>query len=195
MELYFLRHGATPGNLLGQYIGATDQPLAESGIAQAKSLAGYYPTPELLWVSPMGRARQTAELLFPGVPQRVMEGLRELDFGVWEEKTWEEVGDMTVYDRWLAEDPQAAFPGGETMEHFALRTTAALKQILQEAEAMGIQRGAVVAHGGVYMSLMHQYGAPGRKTFFDWMTKNCGGYRVAVQREPLRLDLLEELAP
>lgn len=195
MELFLLRHGATPGNALGQYIGITDQPLSAEGAAQAASLRGHYPMPEALWVSPMLRARQTAELLFPGVEQRVVDTLYELDFGDWEEKTWAEVADEGVYDRWLSEDSRASFPGGECLEMLNLRTAAALRTIVEEAEGLGLRRGAVVAHGGVYMSIMFQFCRQKRENIFSWMSKNCGGFRVEVQREPLQLTLTEELAP
>lgn len=195
MEFYFLRHGATPGNLLGQYIGITEQPLAPEGVKRARALAGYYPTPDLLWVSPMERARQTAALLFPGIPQRVVDTLHELDFGEWEEKTWEEVGDMEVYDRWVADDRRAAFPGGECLELFNLRTAAALRQILQEAEAAGVECGVVLSHGGVNMSLMHQFAVPQRRNIFEWMSGNYGGFHVEIDTDSMKMILIEELRP
>lgn len=195
MELYFLRHGATPGNILGQYIGITDQPLAPEGVAQARALASRYPVPEMLWVSPMKRAKQTAKLLFPGINLIEIELLHELDFGDWEEKTWEEVGDMGVYDRWLAEDRRASFPGGESMENLFLRSAAALRRIVEEADTAGIQRGAVVAHGGVFMALMHQFCTKRRENLFQWMSGNCGGFHVRVLDDSLRLELIEELKP
>lgn len=192
MELYLLRHGATAGNLLGQYIGLTDQPLSEDGVVGARAWTGRYPTPERLWVSPMLRARETAGILFPGMPQHVIRDLRELDFGDWEGHTWEEVGDPAVYDALLSGDLGAGFPGGETMGAFGLRTAEALQTILSEAEFLGIQRGAIVAHGGVLMSLMFQFGRPKRGSFFDWMTHNCGGFRVEADRTRGTLALLEE---
>lgn len=38
IELLFIRHGATEGNLRRRYIGRTDEPLCEAGIAQVKAL-------------------------------------------------------------------------------------------------------------------------------------------------------------
>ena len=39
MKVILIRHGKTPGNLLKQYIGRTDQSLAEEGIAELKVIA------------------------------------------------------------------------------------------------------------------------------------------------------------
>ena len=70
MELLLLRHSITPGNLKRQYIGVTDQPLAPEGEELARKRREEMPEIGGLWVSPMLRCRQTAELLFPGVEQR-----------------------------------------------------------------------------------------------------------------------------
>ena len=36
IDIFFIRHGATEGNLRRRYIGRTDEPLCEAGIAQVK---------------------------------------------------------------------------------------------------------------------------------------------------------------
>ena len=38
IDIFFIRHGATEGNLRRRYIGRTDEPLCEAGIAQVKAL-------------------------------------------------------------------------------------------------------------------------------------------------------------
>lgn len=192
MEFYLLRHGATAGNLLGQYIGSIDQPLVEKGIADARALVGRYPAPERLWVSPMVRARQTASILFPNAEQHVVESFRELDFGAWEEHTWDEVGDPAVYDGWLSGDLDAAFPGGETQGAFGKRTADAFKSVLLDASEQGTTLGCIVAHGGVLMSLMSQFATEKRENMFAWMPHNCGGFHVKVNVEQCSLELVEE---
>lgn len=191
MEFYLFRHGSTAGNLLGQYIGSTDQPLVEAGIKGAEKLIGKYPDPDCLWVSPMKRARQTASILFPNMEQHIVEPFRELDFGSWEGHTWDEVGDPVVYDKWIAGDLDAAFPGGETQGDFSRRTGDAFKSVLIDAKKRNIMVGCIVAHGGVLMSLMAQFARPGRGGIFDWMPHNCGGFHVEVLEDGT-LRLIEE---
>ena len=75
MQLLLIRHSITAGNLEHRYIGCrTDEPLCEAGIAlaQQKSVEfrRSFPVPELVLVSPMQRCRQTAEILFPHMPQK-----------------------------------------------------------------------------------------------------------------------------
>ena len=77
MELLMIRHSSTRGNLLRQYVGSQDHPLAPEGVALAERRRGEMPPIDGLWVSPMLRCRQTAEILFPGVEQRLVDALKE----------------------------------------------------------------------------------------------------------------------
>ena len=65
IDILFIRHGATEGNLRRRYIGRTDEPLCAAGIAQAERLRGQNLFADCLFVSPLLRARQTAEIVFP----------------------------------------------------------------------------------------------------------------------------------
>ena len=53
--IHLIRHGATKGNQLGQYIGRTDLPLAPEGAEQLRELsrAGGYPTAQAFYCSPL----------------------------------------------------------------------------------------------------------------------------------------------
>ena len=67
-KLHLIRHGLTQGNLDGLYVGsATDLPLCAEGRAQLKTLRKdfVYPRVDTLFVSPLLRAKETAEILFP----------------------------------------------------------------------------------------------------------------------------------
>ena len=85
-----IRHGATEGNVQKRYIGRTDEPLCPHGQVQAACLAGV--EADRIVVSPMLRARQTADLAFPGREYEIAEDLRETDFGEFEGKTADEMG-------------------------------------------------------------------------------------------------------
>ena len=87
--IHLIRHGATKGNQLGQYIGRTDLPLAPEGAEQLRELsrAGGYPTAQAYYCSPLLRCRETLNILYPDAEPVVVEGLRECDFGEWEGKT------------------------------------------------------------------------------------------------------------
>ena len=88
-KLHLIRHGLTEGNLKGLYIGSgSGLPLCAEGRAQLKTLKKDfdYPTVPLVFTSPMLRATETAEILFPGVRQIELQDLREIAFGKFEGK-------------------------------------------------------------------------------------------------------------
>lgn len=175
-----------------QYIGSTDQPLAPLGIEQAMNRQKELPKVEQLWVSTMLRARQTAELFYPDTPKKFMDSLREMDFGDCEEKTWEEINDPSIYDGWLKNHPHAAFPGGETLQHLLERTSDALREISSDFESQQLSSGAIVAHGGIIMALMSQYGLPIRD-FFEWECSNCGGFETEFDLKTLELHVIRQI--
>lgn len=191
MELLLIRHSLTPGNLKKQYVGSTDQPLAPEGEELAWERREKMPAVDGLWVSPLTRCRQTAELLFPGMEQRIVPDLRECDFGDYECKTWEELKDEEIYRAWIGGDFSITFPHGESMEDFITRCRRGIQTVVQEAKALGLERPAVVAHGGTWLVVMGTFGRPERK-LYEWQVKNCGGFRVSVQENPFTLKLLEE---
>ena len=67
-RLNLIRHGLTEGNLLGQYLGSgTDSPLCQEGVDRLVELREkfVYPKVDKLYVSPMKRTVETAEIIFP----------------------------------------------------------------------------------------------------------------------------------
>ena len=88
MLIYFLRHGATACNAEGRYQGRRDIPLSPAGRA-ALGPADF--SPEAVYVSPLARAAETAAILFPAAAQIPVPALAEMDFGVFEGRTWREM--------------------------------------------------------------------------------------------------------
>ena len=178
MELILLRHGAAPGNLLHQYLGRTDEPLAEEGIRQAKALEGLLPRPELLFVSPMKRCTMTAALIWPEAEQQIVPDLREADFGRFEGKTWDELKMDPDYRAWI--DGAADCPGGERRNAVSARIRGAGAKCIAQALAVNCRTAAITAHGGTIMELLAQSLGG---NLYDWQPPLCGGWRVAVHSD------------
>ena len=187
MQLLLIRHSITAGNLEHRYIGCrTDEPLCEAGIAlaQQKSVEfrRAFPAPELVLVSPMQRCRQTAEILFPHMPQKIVWGLQECDFGAFEGKNYQELSGDTSYQAWIDSNGTLPFPGGESNEAFRQRCCQAFQRITeglqkQEEKTGQTLRAAVVVHGGTIMAILERFGTP-KKNYFDYQVKNGCGYRL-----------------
>ena len=182
MRLLLLRHGAAEGQ--GRYLGVTDAPLSGEGRAQVLSRRAHLPQVEALWSSPLSRCRETAELLWPGRNPTVLRELRELDFGAWEGHTWAEVGDESVYEPWLAGNPQAAFPGGETLGALRSRVNRAFLAICTRCAQGRLSAAAVVTHSGVLCALLS---AQAWGSYFDWHCPPCGGYAALLRPDEGRL--------
>ncbi len=158
-RLLLARHGVTTANQEGRYIGRTDPPLSDLGLAQARSLASRLTHEGLtaIYSSPQLRARRTAEMIARacGLEVRFESELREMDFGQWDGLTRAEIeqrypGQM---QRWQA-DPltEPAAHGGETLAHLAQRVAAAGDRIMaRHADGEVV---LVVAHGGVLQTLL-----------------------------------------
>lgn len=186
VEIVLIRHGKTEGNKEKRYIGRTDQPLSEEGIAGIKENLGRYPSVEKVHASPMKRTRQTAELIYPGQASELVDGLREMDMGVFEGKNHAELKNRPSYILWVATRGKISIPGGESMKDFGKRTMDAFTQVLGDMQAEGIKRSAVVAHGGTIMSIVSQLADD---DYYKYMVNNGAGFRLTLDDDGKLLDL------
>ena len=118
-QVYLARHGETAWTISHQHTGHTDIPLTARGEANARSLGQRLKgeTFDLVFVSPLGRARRTCELAGFGDRCRPDADLLEWDYGAYEGKTTAEI---------RAERPgwylfRDGCPGGESVEAVAAR--------------------------------------------------------------------------
>ena len=186
VEIVLIRHGKTEGNKEKRYIGRTDQPPSEEGIAGIKENLGRYPSVEKVYASPMKRTRQTAELIYPGQASELVDGLREMDMGVFEGKNHAELKNRPSYILWVATRGKISIPGGESMKDFGKRTMDAFTQVLGDMQAEGIKRSAVVAHGGTIMSIVSQLADD---DYYKYMVNNGAGFRLTLDDDGKLLDL------
>ena len=88
MKLYITRHGKTKWNIEGRFQGVKDSPLVESGIRDANDLREYIKDLKFkkIYTSPLGRAKQTAKIVFKDCDLNIIEEKRisEMNFGVFE---------------------------------------------------------------------------------------------------------------
>lgn len=163
-ELWLIRHGQTDWNLDGQIQGASDVPLNERGMAQARALASRLrsDTFDAVYASDLRRARVTAETALPSVAVRLDARLREMSYGVLEGHTWSDLSeDLAARARHWREDPfERRLPGGESYRDLTTR----VQTFLDELPAEG--RFAVFSHGGAIVSAL--YGITGRPAEGSW---------------------------
>ena len=169
IKIWLIRHGMTEGNLKGRYIGRTDEHLCQEG---KKALSEFsYPVPDGLFISPMIRCRETAEILFPRKKFRIMDQLSETDFGDFENKNYRELAGNPDYQAWIDSGGNLPFPGGESREAFRERTLEGFQKVIAICSGENLQSAVLIVHGGTIMTLMEAWGRPERD-FYSWHVKN-----------------------
>lgn len=188
IEVYLIRHGATNANREHRYLGRTEEPLSEEGREKLKAFQrqGIYPDPaslQALFVSPMERCRETAELLFGDCEQHMIPEFREMDFGLFEGKNYQDLRGNAQYQAWIDSNGTLPFPKGESREDFIARCRRGFEEMLRIVTAEGISRNeerkniAAVVHGGTIMAVCSSF-TDGE--YFDFQIGNGEGYRCKV---------------
>ena len=193
-KLHLIRHGLTQGNLDGRYIGSgTDLPLCEEGRAQLAQLKARfaYPAAEVVFTSPLLRATQTAELLYPGVRTLPLQDLREMAFGVFENRPITELAADPAFAAWMDPASQTVPEGAESREAFARRTDGMLMKLFEFMIKSQIHEAACVTHGGVILNMMARHVLPQHRPE-DWMTDPGCGYSLRLDTAMWMRDHLAE---
>ena len=180
IKIWLIRHGMTEGNRHQRYIGVTDEPLCPEGIERLKNIT--YPKPQAIFVSPLRRCQETAEILFPEQKVRIIDQLAECDFGAFENKNYKELSDDPRYQAWIDSNGTLPFPGGESREEFKRRNVTGFQKAVNGCLRNGISLAALVVHGGTIMNVMEEY-ADEDRSFYDWHVQNGKGYEVEIDPE------------
>lgn len=180
MRLVLLRHAVTAGNEQRRYVGRrTDEPISVAGGIQCQE-AGVRADVRKVYVSPLLRARQTAELCFPRALIVPVKGLEEFDFGAFEGRCADRMADDAAYRSWVDGECVGRCPGGESLESFMERSNRALVSLLVDAARRGEEEVVVVAHGGTIMAAFHGLARESR-AYYEWRADNCEGYAATCE--------------
>jgi len=153
MRLLLARHGQSLWNEVRRFQGGTDVRLSDTGRAQARALGQALRRyrPATAYVSPLARARETAEIALAGagVPLVHVEELRELSLGAWEGCTIDEIRSQAgdPYAAWVRAPLDCPPPGAEPLPDVSRRVLSAMTRI-SAAHPDG-DDVLIVAHGGV----------------------------------------------
>lgn len=166
MKLYLVRHGEAEGSE-GRAVGHLDLPLSDLGTRNVEALAASWqgPSSVRLFASDLRRAADSARILARrfGVEPVLDARLREVSFGEWEGRLWDEVyeSDRRRYDAWSERWWDLAPPGGESFADLAARVLAWFRDLGDGADVI------VVAHGGSIRALLVELLAIPRERAFD----------------------------
>lgn len=172
MRFFYVRHGQTDWNLAGKMQGGqTERPLNETGIHQAEETRKILEGKEfdLVIVSPMKRAKQTANIIIDNrnVPVIIDERLRERKLGELEGNTITEQCEEEIWDCKL----NKSYKNGESVLEFEKRVL----EFIEEAKKKYKDKTVlIVAHGGVAKVFKkYLYGTPKDDNLNQYDMKNC----------------------
>ena len=152
MIIYLTRHGQTNLNKARLMQGLTDEPLNETGLAQARAMREKIGDVhfDAVYASPLNRAVMTGAIIGGVDPSEVITDPRiiEADFGVYEKRKYYLLGPkMTLY--WTLPE---IFPAPKSVE-----TTASLRErsssFLRELEEKNYGTVLIACHGGIMRAL------------------------------------------
>ena len=161
-RLSLFRHGRTEANERGVYIGKTDYPLSEAGKKELidKMDEFAYPKVDRVYCSPLRRCKETAEIIFPDRETLIINDLRELDFGDFEEKSVDELINNEEYKKWLKGGMENQAPNGESLSDLIVRSYNALDRIIRNMMDEELHNCAIVTHSGVLTNMLSCFGLP-----------------------------------
>ncbi|OGX91318.1 histidine phosphatase family protein [Hymenobacter coccineus] len=165
MIIHLIRHTAVqaPGICYGHH----DVPLADTFAAEAAALLAKLPPAPAggyhAFSSPAARCRALAEAVTNDYT--LDERLREMNFGVWENRLWTDLPRAET-EPWMADYVTLAPPAGETFGALQQRAAAFLAELAAGAD--GADQGPVLVftHGGTIRALLaHCLEMPLRNAF------------------------------
>ena len=154
-QFVFLRHGESLGNAQSRWQGQSDYPLTEKGRAQASALAERWKSENMvfdaIFSSPLGRAKETAEIVASKLNLKV--GFDD----IWLERAIGEMEGLTADEVRQKPRPPYTTPydsiGGDGEGDWALYLRAG--QALHNLLKLSAGSYLVVSHGGMLNQVMH----------------------------------------
>ena len=159
-RVVLVRHATAEGQ--GRFLGQQDASLSVRGRRElprlVAKLARY--DIEAVYCSDLRRARSTARAIARAAQLAIAERprLREMDFGLWEGRPWQEITRTSprAARSWLKQFPKRPAPAGEAFGVFKRRALRELNHIVSTNRGRCV---AVVSHAGVTrVALAHALG-------------------------------------
>ena len=151
--IYLIRHGQTEWNVERRMQGRQDSLLTEVGIKGAELLAPEIPAVDVVYASPLGRTKHTAQIIFGDQDVVFDDRLREIDMGDWEGRLQSELDvEEPELHRCFWEAPHRySKAGAETVAQVADRAVDFFQEIAGRHEGETV---AVVSHTVVIRAIL-----------------------------------------
>ncbi|MFH1441719.1 MAG: histidine phosphatase family protein [Candidatus Omnitrophota bacterium] len=156
-KIILIRHGETVLSLKKAYYGITDTRLTANGKKQAKSLTAKLQREKVqkVYSSDLRRAFDFAKIIFKDYPIEKNSQLRELNFGILEKMTYEQIMKKCpeLYSSWIKKPFDTCIPKGEHLRDFKNRVLDCFNNILR---ANTDKITAIVSHAGPIRIILNE---------------------------------------
>lgn len=140
MKIYLIRHAESVYNAKKLFQGRRDCELSPKGIRDTVKKASVFPSDfDVVFCSPLKRARQTREILLPDAKVIYDERIAERSFGDWETT-------LVTEDKLSLLDKRVTPPNGESVDELESRIIDFINMLKKDYRDKKI---LVVTHGGV----------------------------------------------
>ena len=161
-EIIFIRHGETDFNRARLYFGHLDTDLNKTGVEQLRKTKILFEKrekmPDVVFSSDLKRCSQSMEILEidEEIEKNLTEDLREINFGIFEGKTYEEIKSEypEKVEKMINDWRNFKADKGESINEMMLRVAEKMDKIINQHRNKKI---LVVAHAGVIQALTSYY--------------------------------------
>lgn len=191
-SLTLIRHSETDWNKVGKLNSRTDLALSGEGRLKAKQLSSSYqaflPKEAILFSSPLKRAQETTELLFPDQIFSIDDRLVELDFGIFEGKSPDEArssDNAHLFGIWRN-------TGASSLEDQTESLSSAISRAIEFFEAHDLNHKDVtlVSHGVFLRVVISSLFAATPNRYRAFVLDNCHFAQIKREGGLLRLSKL-----
>lgn len=172
--IYLVRHGESEANTKKRFSGITDVELTEKGVLQAvragKKLKDK--TIHKIFSSPLKRAKNTAEIIADEIGYNkkdiiVENCLTEVNFGIFENLTWEEIVQQYAdeSESWIEFKHKYKFPKGEGYDDIILRVSSFLDNVPDNS--------LIATHFGVIQAVLLYFKIADDNSLWNYKISNC----------------------
>lgn len=193
--IYFIRHGQTKYNTEGRFVGSTDLPLSAEGrkkIEEKWAGKSEHIDKDIIFTSPMKRCIETSNIIFPDDTFEVIKDMREMNFGIFEGKTHDELSHFAEYTHFRETKGKSKIPNGESGIEFSRRVLKAFFEMIEEMNEKNINNAVLVCHGGVIMAVFAML-CNESNDIYHYHVDNGQGYKAHYNSDTKELIIIEKL--
>jgi broad specificity phosphatase PhoE len=167
-RLILIRHGETDYTTQRRYCGISNPTLNNKGKQQAQAIAERLKIFKIdkIYSSDLKRACQTSKILFKNRKFEKLSDFREINFGIFEKLTYEEIMEQhsEPYQKWIDNPLENKIPQGEGLSELNQRVNEKLSAVISENKNKTV---AIVTHGGPIRIILCEVLKYHLKNFFE----------------------------